>query len=84
MVPSAELRCTEGGGSQDFDFGRVDIDVLVKCANGAVAQTVDYLSPELRGMLRTGNVNLRVISMAMLLKALEQMEPTREKECREG
>lgn len=65
MVPSTEVRYTGGGGRQDFDFDHVYTDVLVKHANGAVAETVEYLSPELRGMLRTGNINF------MLLKALE-------------
>lgn len=33
-------------------------------------ETVEYLGLELRGMLRTRNINLGVISMVMLLKTL--------------
>lgn len=62
------MGCTGRGGSQGFDFDYADIDVLAKHANRAMEKTVEYLGLELRGMLRTRNINLGVISMVMLLK----------------
>lgn len=70
VVPYAEVGYTGGVGSQDFDFYQVDIDVLVKHTYGAVKETVEYLSLEFRGMLRTGNINLGVINVGMLLRTL--------------
>ena len=43
----------------------------MRYTNRTIEETVEYLSPELRGMLRTANINLGVMSMVMLLKTLE-------------
>lgn len=42
----------------------------MKHTYGAVEETVEYLSLEFRGMLRTGNINLGVINGGMLLRTL--------------
>lgn len=63
-----EVGCTGRGRSQGFDFDYAHIDVLAKHTNRAMEKTVEYLGLGLRGMLRTRNINLGVISMVMLLK----------------
>lgn len=71
VVPYTNVRCTGGGESQEFHFDHVGIDVFVRYTNRTIEQRVEYLSRELRGMLRTENINLRVMNMVMLLKTLE-------------
>lgn len=48
VVPNTKVGYAAGGGSQDFDFGHADIDILVTQTNGPVKETVEYWSLELR------------------------------------
>lgn len=51
----------------------------MKLTKGAVQETAGYLRLEPREMLRTGNVNLGVIRMVMLLKTLRVSGPDQRK-----